>query len=126
MARRARTAASTRSNDRAWWSPEDARRLLDAWAASGESLAAFARARGFQPQRLSWWKKRVSDVEGAHREQAPAFIPIAIRSVEPVAAQAEVVVLRDGSIRVELRALHSAAAEWVAALARAVAMGEAP
>ena len=62
------------------WSEAVARRLLDEWAKSGESLAAFARRRGFLPQRLSWWSKRLASVKpGASMREAPArpaFIPV--------------------------------------------------
>jgi hypothetical protein len=32
---------------------------LDEWRQSGESLAAFARRRGYSTARLYWWRKRL-------------------------------------------------------------------
>lgn len=42
-----------------YWRESDARVLLEAWRASGESLAGFARRHGVKPQRLARWKKRL-------------------------------------------------------------------
>jgi len=132
MARRERTVTRMAGEQAGRWSPKEARGLLDEWARSGTSLTAFARARGIHPQRLSWWQKRFGGSAGCDRamrgvdrsERAPAFVPITVRPSE--ATSVTVVVERDGTVRVELRALDAAAAAWVAALARALAPAEAP
>jgi len=41
-----------------YWAPEDGRRLVDAFRASGESAAAFCRALGLSRQRLRYWLAR--------------------------------------------------------------------
>jgi hypothetical protein len=41
------------------WNTKIAREVLDELAASGMSLAAFARSRGVNFQRLFWWRKRL-------------------------------------------------------------------
>jgi len=41
------------------WNPEEARRSLERWRASGLSLAAFARRQGLTTGRLWWWKRRL-------------------------------------------------------------------
>lgn len=40
-----------------YWHEEHARVVLDAWASSGESMAAFARRHELTVQRLRWWKR---------------------------------------------------------------------
>jgi hypothetical protein len=42
------------------WSPGDARRILEAWRRSGESLAAFGQRHGYAAARLYWWRKRLA------------------------------------------------------------------
>lgn len=41
------------------WFEADARRILDALAASGLSIAEFARQHEVTPQRLTWWRWRL-------------------------------------------------------------------
>jgi transposase-like protein len=42
------------------WREAEGRAMVDAWRRSGESLAAFARRRGVQEQRLRYWIDRLS------------------------------------------------------------------
>ncbi len=42
------------------WTAEEAREALRVQAASGQSVAAFARAEGLPPSRLYWWRSRLS------------------------------------------------------------------
>ncbi len=57
------------------WNAKIARKALDEFAASGMSMAAFARARGLNFQRLFWWRNRLGR-RGATK--AVTFIPAAI------------------------------------------------
>jgi transposase len=41
------------------WTEEQARRALEELAASGESVAGFARRKGITPQRIAYWRKRL-------------------------------------------------------------------
>jgi transposase-like protein len=43
-----------------FWTPEEARLLLDEWQRSGGTLAAFARRCGVAPRRLYWWRKQLA------------------------------------------------------------------
>ena len=43
----------------ATWTEDDGRAALEAWRASGDSLAAFARRERLGVQRLYWWKRRL-------------------------------------------------------------------
>ena len=104
------------------WTESVARRLLDEWSTSGESLAAFGRRKGFVPQRLAWWKKRLAAVKPAASTREaparPAFIPVTVCAT--ASEPAEAVVVLDGGVRVELRSLDGASAAWVASLVRSL------
>ena len=65
MAKRSRRAAGKPR----WrqWTAAEARRVLDAWRASGLPLATFARKRGLCAERVRWWRQRLGDGQ-AHRE----------------------------------------------------------
>lgn len=41
------------------WTEDDARRVLDEWRRSGQSIAGFARERHMSAPRLYWWRKRL-------------------------------------------------------------------
>lgn len=58
----------------AYWRDEDARTVLDAWAASGQSVAAFAAEHGLQRARLHRWRARL--MPEVDRETAPLFWPL--------------------------------------------------
>ena len=111
------------------WTPELARRLLAEWRSSGQSLAVFSRRRGFLPQRLSWWRKRLASQEVRHAAASSAappagggFVPLTVR---PAARSnpAAIVELGD-TLRVELGTLDRASAAWIADLVKA--LGGAP
>ncbi len=124
MQRRKQGNSATVVHGGARWSADEARQVLDEWAASGESLHAFAQGRGLVPQRLWWWQKRLGSKQrsrGTDRETiatAPAFLPVTVKPVEaePVPATVETA----GGLRVELRTLDGASAAWVASLVKAL------
>jgi hypothetical protein len=71
---------------------QDARALLAEWAASGATLAEFARGKGMHPQRLGWWKKKFArqsppPPDPAPPRPAPAKPFLAVR-VEPTTVAA--------------------------------------
>jgi hypothetical protein len=106
------------------WSADDAQRILDEWATSGESLHAFAQRRGVVPQRLWWWQKRLGGKPGVRVTAAaaiatpPAFLPVTVRPVESEPAKATVETAN--GLRIELRVLDSASAAWIASLVKAL------
>jgi transposase-like protein len=66
------------------WSEDEAREILDKLAASGETVAAFARRRGLWPGRLWSWKKRLAQGSPAETvspaaPEAPPFVPLVVR-----------------------------------------------
>ena len=44
---------------RRYWREAEARMVVEAWRASGESLAGFARRHGVGSQRIAWWARRI-------------------------------------------------------------------
>ena len=44
---------------RRYWREVEARVVVEAWRASGESLAGFARRHGLGAPRIAWWARRV-------------------------------------------------------------------
>ena len=89
------------------WTPEDARRVLDEAARSGESIAAFARRRGLTSARLYWWKQRLAT-------SSLTFLPAAVvpaTTARPSVATVSIRV-RDG-IAIEIA---DPSPSWVAAL----------
>jgi hypothetical protein len=63
------------------WTEREAREVLAAWEATGESGPAFGRRFGIVPQRLWWWRSRLSCIRpamgapGALRKVRLAFQP---------------------------------------------------
>ncbi|MBA3376552.1 MAG: hypothetical protein H0U00_12220 [Actinobacteria bacterium] len=65
------------------WTEAEARASLDEWKRSGETEFAFARGRGFSPQRLRYWRGRLG-ASTKHDAVPPAFVALSM----PVAARA--------------------------------------
>jgi transposase-like protein len=42
------------------WTEDEARRALERWRQSGDTIAAYARAHGESAPRLYWWRRRLS------------------------------------------------------------------
>ena len=98
--RRVRTLTTTRPK----WTEGEAREVMAAWAASGESATAFGRRNGIVPQRLYWWRSRLAC-------DPPSFVEL---EVHPPAASPVVVI--EGTTRIEIGSIDSASAAWVATL----------
>ena len=61
---------ATQRTQKTWkqWNPEEARRSLERWRASGLPLAEYARQQGLATGRLWWWRRRLEtglDASGA-------------------------------------------------------------
>ena len=94
----ARAAASN------YWTEAEAQAVLEAYEASGLSVAEFARRHGLGPQRLRWWKKR----RAGETSSALSFVPVHVAAPSspeaqgaPGAASMEVLLARGRRIRVE-------------------------
>ena len=63
--------------------------MLAALAASGQTPSAFARAKGFGPYRVSYWRARLDERGGTQARAGNAgFVAVAVRGEEPVRADA--------------------------------------
>ena len=106
------------------WTEAEGRRVLRAWEASGDSIAAFARGAGFVPQRLHWWRDRLGRRNAmvhagsvAAQVEGPAFLPVTVRSpAGGTAGGAAVVFVSTEGLRIEVRELDTASAAWVGAV----------
>jgi hypothetical protein len=93
------------------WGAPEARRVLKLWRESGLSASAFARAKGLNPQRLSWWRKRLA------ASDATAVAPLAFIPGEVTGATVATVVRLPGGVVLELADTSVVPTTWVAALA---------
>jgi transposase-like protein len=100
------------------WTPDDARRVLAACAAAGQTQAAFAREHGLRQQRLSWWQSQLRERE-VHAAEASGsmvrFVPAVVRPAARARVDAGAVVRIPGVVMVEI---SEASPQWVAALVR--------
>jgi hypothetical protein len=75
---------ATRPAARPKWTEPEARAALEQWRRSGQTEHAFARQRGFSPQRLRYWRSRLPAATAQRNSTAPeAFVAVAM----PVAAR---------------------------------------
>src|ERR1051325_2563080 len=64
------------------WQAADGRAMLAALAASGQTPSAFARAKGFPPYRVSYWRAKFTETESPGPEVCGGnggFVPVAVR-----------------------------------------------
>ncbi len=93
------------------WKADEARRVVEAWRASGLPLATFARTCGVAPSRLQWWQRRLGDRDGSG--DAPLRLVPAIVTGLPLAAATAVVTLRVASdVVVEIADVAVVPAAW--------------
>lgn len=63
------------------WQTEDGRAMLAALAASGQTPSAFARAKGFGPYRVSYWRTKLAEREGPiGSARDGGFVAVAVRA----------------------------------------------
>jgi hypothetical protein len=61
-------------------SPEQWRKVIDDFLASGLSAPAFAKQVGVYPQRLSYWKCRFEREKRSYPAPIPTFLPVAVQT----------------------------------------------
>jgi hypothetical protein len=67
------------------WQAADGRAMLAALAASGQTPSAFARAKGFGPYRVGYWRAKLDERGGAPaRAGDGGFVAVAVRDEAPV------------------------------------------
>ncbi len=100
------------------WTPEDARWVLEACAATGQTQAAFAREHGLRQERLSFWRSRLGRCGASPGEASTALVHFVPAMVKPVGVtrtcQAAVIRLPRG-VTVEM---SEVSAHWVSSLVR--------
>jgi hypothetical protein len=112
------------------WTEGEGQRVIDAWAASGKTVAAFARSEGLVPDRVYWWRQRLGAAPlkactlevRPTAESPPSFLPVRVRpspATPPSSASVVSVWTRDGH-RIEVAALDVASAVWIAALMKSL------
>ena len=109
---------------------EQARRLLDEWKESGESLNSFSRRHGFNNERLRWWKKRfdhgVSGCRRRRRRKAPreltfaALVPSGNDAGRWSIGSAVSVVVGTAEVRIEINDTAAVSADWLKEVVRAL------
>lgn len=103
------------------WKPEQAKRALAAWRASGLPLATYARGRGVSARRLSWWRERLeewSSLNARAETEDARLVPanITARTMTTATSAMVTVRLRHG-VELELADVATVPADWVAELA---------
>src|SRR5690242_15270702 len=63
------------------WTAEQARKELDAWRASGQSIDRFAKDRRVAAHRLRYWKKRFEESAVAVKGTALSLLPVRVVQV---------------------------------------------
>jgi hypothetical protein len=117
------------------WTKDEARRVIEAWKASGVTVRAFARGAGLAVDRVYRWRGRlgvmpaVGSARGVRRESPPvsALVPVVVRATPtapPSGASAPVTVCTGEGLRVEVAALDAVSAAWVAMLVRSLGTPE--
>jgi transposase-like protein len=104
------------------WTTPTARAVLAAQEKSGESVAGFAQRHGLEPQRLYWWRNRLSEWSAAHDHGAPLLVPVVtpfsrVSRAELASPQLRLVC---GEVQVELADAAAVSPEWLAAVVRAL------
>jgi hypothetical protein len=97
------------------WTQEQARDVLERQLASGLDLTAFAQRMGFVPQRLTWWRNRLSECQISLASARSSLVPVMVRTQQPEQAGRIVVELGDG-VRIQINEADATTAEWVALL----------
>src|SRR5277367_6499633 len=100
------------------WTEAEGRQVIEAWEASGESVAAFARSAGLVPQRVYWWRGRLG--AGGAKAGAPAsrevslsaFVPVTVRATPASTPGAAVTVCTREGLRIEVAEIDATSAAW--------------
>jgi hypothetical protein len=89
------------------WGEREAREVVSAWEASGESGPVFGARFGIVPQRLWWWRSRLTS--------SPSFVPV---EISEGSSSAPVIVTTGEGVRIEVSATSAETAAWVSAVVR--------
>lgn len=106
--------AKTAEGRRRWqhWTEEQARAAMGELAQSGVSIAKFAEIKGFSPQRIAYWRRRLAD------GRTPKFVRVDMSMATPSTAAHIDIVLDGVTVRVRESLEPARVARLVDALAR--------
>lgn len=95
--------------------------MIREWQRSGQSMSAFARERGWNVQRLAYWRDRLeADEAGGRRgseKQPPRWLPaMVVGTKESLVAR----VVFEGGVTVEVDAVEGLSPDWIARVAEAL------
>lgn len=115
-----------RLRERRRWKVDDGRWAVEAWVASGETVAAFADRHSVHRERLRRWCRRLGRRRGARvvaagqRRKASrevALVPVSVRGSAPVMMGDDGgVVVTAGGVRIAVRDLGATSPDWIARL----------
>ena len=105
------------------WSEDEARRVIAAYAASGESVSGFATRHGIDSQRLYWWRRRLGDGVCEPRGKATvSLVPVTVRE-QPAACDGVAMVVSAEGVRIEVREVDATTASWVSMVVASLGPG---
>jgi hypothetical protein len=96
------------------WRAGEARKVVAAWRASGQSGDAFAAAHGLNPRRLWWWRKQLEDAT------PETLAPLTFIPADVTGTKATTMVRLPGDVTVEITDAMALPPVWLAELAVAL------
>lgn len=75
---------------------DEGRELVRRWRASGKNQSEFCRTEGIPPQRLHYWRQRMTDEDLERPKPTPSFVAVQVRS--PMTSEGVEVVLGNGRV----------------------------
>jgi hypothetical protein len=110
-----RTRKPARKSGWRQWKAGEARRVMEAWQASGLPLATFARRHGLTPERVRWWRQRLGEWR-APGEEALRLVPAVVTGLPPPTAASVVTLRAPGDVVIEIADAGAVPAGWLSAL----------
>jgi len=116
-------------SERRRWTERQGRKVVAAWRRSGLTAREFARRHKMNPQRLSWWRKRLGESstrEGTGRRETSliSLVPGEVCMQAPASAALSLAVMRlPCGISIEFADAGAVSAGWVASLVCALSRG---
>ena len=111
------TEISTTRSGWKQWKPEQARRALAAWKASGLSLATYARRHGVTSQRLRWWRERLGEWTAPNGTTGSGDAHLVPALITTLPVSSAVTVRLPGDVTLEVADVGAVSPAWVAELA---------
>lgn len=90
------------------WTQDGARRVVEAWERSGETMKDFAARYGLRGERIGWWRSRLETAP----EERVTLVPVTVRETPAVSVAGASVAMSIDGLRIEVA--HAAPA-WCAA-----------